>query len=165
MEATMQQAFYSASTGGFYSPEVHGQNIPQDAVEVSNAEYAQLFEGQSNGKCIVADADGKPILADPPPEAAGDIRKRAIAQIRTIRAPMLDALSGIAGRASRKGDAATAQAADDASDALLDIIEWPAFMAATTYSEMQAAILARYAQIAAAAPASVQSVFREVFGK
>lgn len=61
--------FYSAKTRGFYSPEIHGDNIPADAVEITVAEHAALLEGQSRGKVIVADANGRPALQDPaPPE-------------------------------------------------------------------------------------------------
>ena len=61
--------FYAKSTGGFYAREIHGDNIPGDAVEITEAEHAALIEGQSQGKCIVADANGHPILQDPaPPE-------------------------------------------------------------------------------------------------
>ncbi len=59
--------FYSASTNGFYTPEIHGDNIPADAVEITEAEHAALLEGQSKGKVIVADESGRPILQDPPP--------------------------------------------------------------------------------------------------
>lgn len=59
--------FYSKSTGGFYTREIHGDNIPGDAVEITVAEHAALIEGQSMGKRIVSDATGRPILQDPPP--------------------------------------------------------------------------------------------------
>ena len=58
--------FYSKSTGGFYASEIHGDNIPADAVEITNEEHRELIEGQSQGKRIVADANGFPVLADPP---------------------------------------------------------------------------------------------------
>ena len=81
--------FYSKSTGGFYVEEIHGSRkvtvvdpeatpdtieidnpdckIPADAVEITPEQHAALLNGQSSGKCIVADADGYPILQDPPP--------------------------------------------------------------------------------------------------
>jgi hypothetical protein len=62
--------FYSASTPGFYSREIHGDNMPDDAVEITDELYAELFEGQSAGKHIVADKKGRPILVDPPPPSA-----------------------------------------------------------------------------------------------
>ena len=58
--------FYSATTGGFYTAEIHGDNIPADAVEITAEEHAALLDGQSNGKRIVADANGHPVLQDPP---------------------------------------------------------------------------------------------------
>ena len=35
--------FYSKSTGGFYATEIHGKNIPDDAVEITiEAQIAAL---------------------------------------------------------------------------------------------------------------------------
>jgi len=65
--------FYAKSTRGFYSTEIHGDNIPSDAVEITTEEYAALLAGQSAGQIIVADADGKPVLQDPPPPAPEQI--------------------------------------------------------------------------------------------
>ena len=58
--------FYSKQTGGFYDTAIHGDNIPADAVEITDEEHQALLAGQSNGKRIVADAAGRPVLADPP---------------------------------------------------------------------------------------------------
>ena len=65
--------FYSKSTFGFYTPEIHGDNIPSDAVEITTEEHQALLEGQSQGKVIVADESGRPILQDPPPPTAEQI--------------------------------------------------------------------------------------------
>ena len=59
--------FYSKITGGFYDAFIHGDDIPADAVEITAEEHQALFEGQSNGKIITADKNGKPVLQDPPP--------------------------------------------------------------------------------------------------
>jgi len=58
---------YSKLTSGFYTKEIHGGNIPADAVEITQEEYRSLLAGQAAGKRISADADGKPILTDPDP--------------------------------------------------------------------------------------------------
>lgn len=58
--------FYSKSTNGFYDSEIHGNNIPVDAVEISVEEHAALLEGQNNGKIIAADPNGRPVLQDFP---------------------------------------------------------------------------------------------------
>lgn len=91
--------FYSTSTGGFYSEDIHGARflefvapdpvsgetldrwsepnpncmIPADAIEITEEQYRELFEGQSQGKRIVADENGFPLLADPPLPTAEDI--------------------------------------------------------------------------------------------
>ena len=58
--------FYSKSTGGFYSREIHGDNIPADAVEITAEQHAALIEGQSQGNRIIADENGFPVLVDTP---------------------------------------------------------------------------------------------------
>lgn len=70
--------FYSKSTGGFYTREIHGDNIPSDAVEITEAEHAALIEGQSLGKRIVADERGRPILQDPPPPTPEQIMAECV---------------------------------------------------------------------------------------
>lgn len=57
--------YYSGSTNGFYDLSIHGDSIPGDAVEITNDEHASLLQGQSEGKRIVADGEGHPVLADP----------------------------------------------------------------------------------------------------
>lgn len=58
--------FYSASTGGFYLPEVHGDNMPEDAVAITSEQHQALLEGQSQGKIIAANDNGEPVLQDRP---------------------------------------------------------------------------------------------------
>lgn len=57
---------YAESTGGFYYPAIHGSFVPADAVEITDEEHAALLAGQSEGKRIVADESGHPVLVDPP---------------------------------------------------------------------------------------------------
>lgn len=58
---------YSKITCSFYSRDINGDNIPEDAVEITSEQHAALLEGQSQGKIISADENGYPILIDPPP--------------------------------------------------------------------------------------------------
>ena len=69
--------FYSKTTGGFYSPEIHSF-IPEDAVTVMRAEYEALLDAQASGSVIVADASGKPVAVLPQPENPSVTRKREI---------------------------------------------------------------------------------------
>lgn len=83
--------FYSKSTGGFYSREIHGDTIPADAVEITEAEHAALIEGQSQGKCIVGDANGRPILQDPaPPEPP--TREQLVGTVRAERDRLIESV-------------------------------------------------------------------------
>tara|TARA_Y100001954_G_scaffold237898_1_gene303244 strand:- start:52475 stop:52903 length:429 start_codon:yes stop_codon:yes gene_type:complete len=56
---------YSPKTNGFYLEIIHGDNIPVDAVEVTDEHYYALMAGQVSGQSIQAGSDGHPILADP----------------------------------------------------------------------------------------------------
>lgn len=56
--------FYSPSTKGFYIEDIHGSNIPQDCVEITVEKHLELMNGQSEGKEIVPDENGFPILKE-----------------------------------------------------------------------------------------------------
>ncbi|MHB1227682.1 MAG: hypothetical protein ACYC0O_09180 [Desulfurivibrionaceae bacterium] len=60
--------YYARTTGGFYDTVIHGNNIPADAVEITKEEHAALLQGQSEGKHIVGDTEGYPVLVDPAPQ-------------------------------------------------------------------------------------------------
>ncbi|MDR8014100.1 hypothetical protein [Ectopseudomonas guguanensis] len=82
---------YSASAGGFYSRDIHGENIPDDAVHITAEEHAELLAGQAIGQIIAPAADGRPSLQVPPlaaptteslcekVDAAADAARRAVA--------------------------------------------------------------------------------------
>lgn len=78
----MATVLYSQTTGGFYTREIHGDNIPSDVVEITEAEHAALIEGQNQGKRIVADANGRPTLQDPPPPTPEQIMSRLEARVQ-----------------------------------------------------------------------------------
>ena len=63
----MKKMYYSKQTGGFYSHEIHGDNIPHDAVEISLERWQQLLSAQSTGQTIQPGANGVPELLDAPP--------------------------------------------------------------------------------------------------
>lgn len=53
---------YSKSAGGFFDDEIHTlEQIPNDAVAISDATYDQLFTDQKAGLQIVGDASGDPV--------------------------------------------------------------------------------------------------------
>lgn len=67
--------FYSAATGGIYHPAIHA-SFPNDAVEVSDADYKALMAGQVEGKAIIPGPDGRPVLAElPVPNPADELSR------------------------------------------------------------------------------------------
>jgi hypothetical protein len=87
---------YSATVRGFFSEEIHGANLPVDAVEITTDEWQALLAAQTSGKQIVPGPDGKPIAVDPIITPAMK-RRRIEAQIQKLRtAPdTLDAQRGV----------------------------------------------------------------------
>ncbi|MCL2656139.1 MAG: hypothetical protein FWD62_01755 [Betaproteobacteria bacterium] len=75
--------FFSAHTGGFYAAEIHVNNIPSDAVEITESEHAALLDAQSNGLRIVADDTGRPIAVEPPQPTLEQIKAEFAAAVQT----------------------------------------------------------------------------------
>lgn len=57
--------FAAKTTRGFYDAAIHGENMPEDVVEITVEEHAALLDGQSNGKVIDFDEAGYPFLTEP----------------------------------------------------------------------------------------------------
>lgn len=158
------EVFYSTSTGGFYSKAMHGNGIPGDAKSVTLDHYKSLLKEQAFGKLIVGDDSGFPIAVQPAAPTVESLLFAVKNELRSMRAPMLDALTGIAGRAARAGNEALAIEVYDLSEQLLDITDDPALNAATDYESMRAAGVAAYKRIAASASDDLKVVFREITG-
>lgn len=58
--------YFSPSNGSFYMTDWHGDNIPEDKVEVSAEEHMALVEARNAGKVIVLNEQGRPVAVDPP---------------------------------------------------------------------------------------------------
>lgn len=82
--------FYSAINKGFYSREIHGENIPSDAVEITHSVYVRLLQEQVNGRPILSDVDGYPYSASVHVPTEEEVRTDKITalqvQIDTIEA-------------------------------------------------------------------------------
>lgn len=44
--------YYSPSTGGFFTKEIHGNDIPNDAIEITDEYHQKLLDLQSSGNEI-----------------------------------------------------------------------------------------------------------------
>lgn len=72
--------FYSALTNGFYSEEMNGDTIPEDAIEITDEEWGALLYGQSKGRLISSDKKGRPILKDYPAPTAEQLAVMAASE-------------------------------------------------------------------------------------
>ncbi len=68
----MMKIYFYAQTLGFDRVESSSPELPEGAVEITPAQYAELFAGPAAGKVISASASGQPVLTDQviSPEAA-----------------------------------------------------------------------------------------------
>lgn len=73
--------FYSESTGCTYLEGIH-QDIPADAVEISEARYLETIANPEPGKVRSHDSAGLPVLIDPPKDASPERYARDIAARR-----------------------------------------------------------------------------------
>lgn len=69
--------YFSKSTAGFYSPEIHGKKIPEDAVEISDDLHRELIDGQSDGGRIAVDKKGNPYLIPRDDPTIEDLKQAA----------------------------------------------------------------------------------------
>ena len=59
------QIFYSRTKRAFFCEAVHGEQIPKDAVAISEEQYTALMVAQNSGKVIEPDAAGCPQAVTP----------------------------------------------------------------------------------------------------
>lgn len=64
MTMYFKDGFFDDSYGGF---------VPESAVEISQDKYIELLNGQAQGKQIIADKTGNPVLIDPQPSAVHEL--------------------------------------------------------------------------------------------
>lgn len=57
--------YFYAQTLGFDRVENPGLELPDGAVEITQAQYVELFAEQAAGKVISATATGQPVLSEP----------------------------------------------------------------------------------------------------
>lgn len=97
--------FYSAQQRGFYDSTLHSI-LPDDAKEISRENWQQLLLAQSQGKEIVGDENGFPVLTDPvpvPPEVSRFQLRAALhlaGLLNDVEAMMTDSLTDMIVRLS-----------------------------------------------------------------
>lgn len=73
--------FYSKSLNAFFVSEIHGNQMPDDVVEITAKKHRALINGQATGKIIAGDSQGHPILVDPALTPITDRRNAAKSSI------------------------------------------------------------------------------------
>ena len=142
--------FYSAQNRGFYSPVVHGDSIPPDAVPVSDEDYAALFAAQAQGARIVPGEGGVPTLRWPTPPTPEEVleawRARTVVSAFQAKAALYN-----------RGKLNDAEAAALAAGGLI-LLAW---QTATEYPRLSPAIVALAPTIGITDPEDIDDLFRE----
>lgn len=86
----MGKIFYSAALGGFV--DENDPDIPDDAVPVTPRRHAELLAGNAEGRTIVANAKGRPVLERVP---AARMRAIVTAQVKREAARRIAAVSPV----------------------------------------------------------------------
>lgn len=95
----MSDVYFSAKFNGFYlaalkeTYESSANGWPDDAINISTADYEALFAGQATGKLIAIGGDGKPVLRDPPAPTKAQLIADAKAQQATLLAKAAEAIA------------------------------------------------------------------------
>lgn len=76
--------YYSPSVNAFYSLDINGTSIPEDAVEITDEAWLDLLKQQSEGKVIAAGMDGLPEAQEPPPLTQEQLQEIAENQRKSL---------------------------------------------------------------------------------
>jgi len=118
--------------------------------------WIPLLEGNPDYDAFVAWAAAGNAPELPPQPTIADLILKAKAETRIQRQPIIEILDGLQASALTLGDLSKAQIIETAKQALRDITQLN-LTGCTTYAEMKAVTLARYAEIASASPALKQA--------
>ncbi|WP_062731895.1 hypothetical protein [Sphingobium abikonense] len=138
--------FFSPGARAFFTDALHGDAIPDDAVPISADEHRALIAGQSQGRAILAGADGRPCLATIPRQTLAQRRAKAVAQAKREAARRIEAAAPLwrqlNDQRAPSAEGAARLALIDAIRAASDAIE--AEIAAATATGLKAIIIASH---------------------
>ena len=85
---------YAPSTKGFYHDDIHGDQVPGDAIPLTDADYQRLLSEQSSGLVITV-AGGQVVTAPREQVIPFDqLKAEAMEHVRGLRATLLQQLDG-----------------------------------------------------------------------
>ncbi|RSU45815.1 hypothetical protein [Sphingobium yanoikuyae] len=85
--------FFSPGACAFFTPALHGDAVPADAVAITADAHRALIDGQSQGRAIIADDDGHPCLAPVVQPTLAQLRAQAIARTKREAARRIEAVA------------------------------------------------------------------------
>lgn len=88
----MSHIYYSAARGGFFHAANHA-TLPEDAVRVARLRHRQLLEAQAQGRQIVANDAGRPVLAPVVQPSLEQLRAQASAAVNREAARRIKAVA------------------------------------------------------------------------
>lgn len=153
--------FYSKSTNAFYDSALNSL-IPDDAKEVSDAQWQAALDGQAQGETITADADGMPVLAPAKAPRFAVLKAAALDSFRAEREKMLNRLAGIGMAAQVGGDVPLALAITAFRQGLLDLPSHASVTGATDITALKLAIKTRYDALVKETPMAAKLAFKGV---
>lgn len=105
--------FYSRETGSTYLAGMHAGAMPADVVEISEERYREVVASPDPLKVRSHDADGLPILIDPPPSPPATREEIEAKRLRAYAEPLAgsDRYFAEAQRETLLGNAEAADAA------------------------------------------------------
>ena len=149
---------FSPTTGNFYPSNLAYPNgLPADVIEVSDDDFTAVLQRPPGHS--FAFLDGELVISAPLPEPYAQMAQAYLDSVRAKRDQILNRLSGIGFAAVEEADQRTVQTVLAARQALLDITEVPAVLAASNADALKKAVNAAYQQIVAQAPAALLGVF------
>ncbi len=149
---------FSPTTGNFYPFNLAYPNgLPADVIEVSDDDFTAVLQRPPGHS--FAFLDGELVISAPLPEPYAQMAQAYLDSVRAKRDQILNRLSGIGFAAVEEADQRTVQTVLAARQALLDITEVPAVLAASNADALKKAVNAAYQQIVAQAPAALLGVF------
>lgn len=90
----MSHVYYSAAHGGFFHAANHPV-LPDDAVRISRLRHRELMDAQSQGRQIVPNDKGRPVLAPIVPPSVEQLRTRATAAVNAEAGRRITAIATI----------------------------------------------------------------------
>lgn len=72
---------FSPSTNGFYDPLIHGDTVPDDAVDITTEDYIELLAAQAQGATLQSDETGMPVAVFPAAPTTAQLKATQLASI------------------------------------------------------------------------------------